>query len=540
MMLFIGNAIILKMAIFWNVMKDTPRTMIKSAVSFFSGTLLSRLTGLLRDIAMAFAFGTEASLAAFFVAFRFAHLLRRMLGESSLQTAFIPQFETLRKESSLVQESSDRSLRFFLDFYSALTLILLSVISLGLAVGGVLYRFYGDFWNIETTEIITLSALMFPSLLFICLAGLNTAFLNCEGCYFLPAAAPIAFNLLWIIGVLGLATLPAHEAMYQLSIWIVAACFFQWLVTLPKVVKLLVQKGMRFTHCVHINPFSKDLRILWKPFILGIIGISAAQINSAFDALFARYAESSGPAFLWYAIRLQQLPLALFGIALSGALLPPLTRKIKEGDLFLSNKLLEVAVYRSLQLILPITAALFFLGARCLDVLYGYGDFNSESINGTTQCLWGYLTGLIPMTLILIIAPVFYARGDYRTPTISSVVAMILNMALNALFVLKFHLSASSIAFATSLCAWVNLGYLIAFLEHPVRRAFLQGVQKTIQESGTVLLLICLIIWQASSSFPPGDSFFGKCFYLGILGFLFAIPLGSTYFFPFLKEKLNK
>lgn len=516
-------------------MEDTPRNMIKSAVSFFSGTMLSRVSGLLRDVAMAFTFGTEASLAAFFVAFRFAHLLRRMLGESSLQTAFIPQFEALRNQGN----SLERSLRFFLDLYVALSIILLIAIGLGFVFGGSLYQYYGNLWDSDTTEILTLSLLMLPSLFFICLAGLNAALLQCERSYFLPAVAPIAFNLLWILAILILASVPIQDAMPKLALCIVAACFFQWLVTMPKVICLLISNGFRIKHLTQVNPLSKDLRSMWKPFVLGIIGISAAQINSAFDAIFARYAESSGPACLWYAIRLQQLPLALFGVALSGALLPPLTRTIKEGDLTRSYQLLQVAVYRSLQLILPVTAGLFLLGQRCLNLIYGYGDFGSQSLTGTTHCLWGYTLGLIPMTLVLITAPIFYARGDYRIPTISSVISMILNMALNALFVLNFNLSASSIALATSLSAWVNLGCLIACMEYSVQKAFLQGVQKTIQETGIVLMLTCVVIWQTSSSLPSGDSFFGKSFYFGILGVLFVTLLGSAYLFPYIERKVK-
>lgn len=521
-------------------MEDTPRRMIKSAASFFSGTMLSRVTGLLRDVAMAFAFGTEASLAAFFVAFRFAHLLRRLLGENSLQTAFVPGFEALRIE----EKSSDRSLRFFIDLYAALSLVLILVIGLGTVFGMGLYYFYRDAWSSDTLEILNLSLLMLPSLFFICLAGLNTALLQCERSYFLPAAAPVAFNLLWILGVLALASTPPQEAMPKLAICIVLACFFQWFVTLPKVTSLLIRDGLSFKHLATINPFSNDLCSMWKPFVLGVIGIGAAQINSAFDAIFARYAESSGPAYLWYAIRLQQLPLALFGIALSGALLPPLTRAIKEGDLTRSNLLLEVAVHRSMFLIVPITAGLFILGHRCIDLLYGYGDFNAQSVIGTTHCLWGYTVGLIPMTLILITAPIYYARGNYRTPTMASVVSMILNMALNALFVLKFNLNASSIALATSLSAWVNLGYLIAAMDSTALKAFLRSIQKNFQETGKALLLTCAVLWPASSSMPIGDSFFSKSLYFGILGLLFVTLFGASLLLSMkrkkLEEKINK
>lgn len=506
--------------------------MIKSATGFFSGTMLSRVTGLLRDTAMAIAFGTEGSLAAFFVAFRFAHLLRRLLGENSLQTAFVPIFEALRSDS-------DRSTRFFIDLYAALSLILLLAVGLGSVGGGTLYYFCSDSWSQEATEILILSLIMLPSLFFICLAGLNTALLQCERFYFIPSVAPVAFNLAWIVGVLTLASIPAREAMPRLALWIVAACFLQWSVTMPKVIGLLRQAGLDLRLLKKITPFSKEIRSMSKPFILGVIGIGAAQINSACDALFARYAESSGPAYLWFAIRLQQLPLALFGIAISGALLPPLTRAIKQCETGLSHRLLDTAIRRSMLLIIPITAGLFLLGERSLDLLYGYGDFDSVSLLGTTRCLWGYTFGLIPMTLILIAAPLYYAKSDYRTPTVASGISMILNIALNSLFVLKFGLSAFSIAVATSLSAWLNLGYLLIRSESAENRIFLLSLKKEFSEVGKALMLTCPIVWLTSSSLPAGDSFFGKALNLGIPGILFVILFGCSYYLIAARENLR-
>lgn len=495
-------------------MDDTPKKMMKSAASFFSGTMLSRVTGMLRDMSMAFAFGTEASLAAFFVAFRFAHLLRRLFGEGTLQSAFIPHFESLRQQES----SPNRSIRLFADLYAALSLILVVIIGIGM---GLCFLLGQSDLQAGSLEIINLSSLMLPSLLFICLAGLNTAFLQCERSYFLPAVSPVAFNLIWIIGVFFLQAVSSEQAMPKLALFIVLACFFQWIVTLPKVLAILHSYGGGFRLLKEINPLSSDLKQLWRPFFLGMIGIGAAQINSACDAIFARYAESAGPAFLWYAIRLQQLPLALFGIALSGALLPPLTRAIKEGELARAQLLLQVAVHRSMLLILPITAALFLFGHKSIDLIYGYGGFNSDSLWGTTYCLWGYSLGLIPMVLVLIAAPVFYAQGDYKTPTYASLGAMLLNLLLNALLVWVFNFGAFSIAMATSLSAWLNLIWLVLALGPLFNKSFFAGIAKIFSDIGLALSLACAASYLLSCWLPAGDSFMMKSFYLGLLGLPF-------------------
>ena len=124
------------------------------------------------------AFGTDASIAAFFVAFRLAHLLRRIFGEGTLQSAFIPHFE-----NSVSKRISHRSMQLFIDLYFALSLILALLI--GLAYGAYFLFDFGWNWPSGYNEIVNLSWLMFPSLLFICLAGLNTALLQCERSYFL-------------------------------------------------------------------------------------------------------------------------------------------------------------------------------------------------------------------------------------------------------------------------------------------------------------------------------------------------------------------
>src|SRR5262249_13748242 len=149
------------------------------------------------------------------------------------------------------------------------------------------------------------------------------------------------------------------------------------------------------------------------------------------DGIFAWYASLEGPAFLWYAIRLQQLPLALLGIALSGAVLPPLARAIKNSNLVAYKQFVEFALGRSISLMIPITLGIFLLGDAAVYFLYGRGEFSISSAVGTTECLWAYAIGLIPMTAVLILSPAFYAKSDYKTPTIASTVAVFLNVGLN-------------------------------------------------------------------------------------------------------------
>ena len=149
---------------------DSIHSILRSAVGFFSGTALSRITGLLRDMSLAYAFGTDAALAAFFVAFRLSHALRRLFGEGALQSAFVPFFEELRKESP------ERAVRFFRDLNLLWTLILTLAIALGM---GILFTYlHVAQGGASSNEVLYLTALMLPSLLPICLFGLNGSFLQ--------------------------------------------------------------------------------------------------------------------------------------------------------------------------------------------------------------------------------------------------------------------------------------------------------------------------------------------------------------------------
>ncbi len=440
--------------------KDSTRTIIRSAASFFSGTMLSRLSGMVRDMAMAWAFGIGADVAALLVAFRLSHLLRRVLGEGAMQTALVPHFEQLRHEDSK-RKDNKRASQFFIDLIASLSLLTFVII---LAIMGLLYPLYSfEILSAGNKEIAYLAFLMMPSLLFICLFGLNASLLQCEKKFFIPSMAPVVFNCIWIIGVMYAYSNQNNTPMTTLALFITLACFSQWAFTLPVVYKTLKSLNgnvipKKFTL------FSCDVLRLKTPLALGIVGVAASQVNNALDALFARWASDEGPAILWYAIRLQQLPLALFGIALAGALLPPLSRAAKAKDIPLFSQFLSFAITKTFALMLPITALLFLLGDKAVALIYGHGTFSDFSIATTTQALWGYSLGLTPMAMVLILAPACYAQGNYKTPSLAATCSVAINIGLNFVMVQGLHLGGASIAVATSVCALVNCVWLLSYV----------------------------------------------------------------------------
>lgn len=469
--------------------QDSTHSIFHSAKRFFSGTMLSRVSGMMRDMVMAYAFGTQEAVAAFMVAFRFSHLLRRLFGEGALQSAFIPQFEHLRKNDP------QRAFQFFRDLLVILSAGLLVTVVLAASILGACLIYF-DFSE-GNREIIFLTALMLPSLLFICLFGINASLLQCEKIYFLPGVAPVAFNVTWIVGVLCLWHLPTEKAMPWLAGGVIIACMAQWIVTIPKTLSVLRNHSLSFLW------FSEDIKKFAKPLFLGILGVAASQINNAVDAIFARYADPEGPALLWYALRLQQLPLAIFGIAISGALLPPLTRALKSDDLSKFRHFLEFAIRRSFALMLPLTAAILVMGDSSINLIYGHGDFTDHSTIGTVWCLWAYGVGLVPMTLVLILAPAFYSRGNYRIPTIASVASMVLNVLLNTVLIAVFNLGAASVAIATSISSVLNCVLLGWFLREDLCEIFSRVCLVNLAKVVIVSILVLMAGFIYYSNFLP-------------------------------------
>lgn len=406
---------------------DSAQTLFRYARSFLAGTALSRVSGLFRDVAMAICFGSTAETAAFFVAFRLSNLFRRLLGEGNLQAGFVPQFTALGEQGT----------KFYRDLSFSLGFILLATIAFSELVCYALLFFVNPDW----AYILELTMWMLPGLFFICLYGLNSALLQCRKKYFLPAAAPIAFNLIWII-----AAFLAPD-MKALSIAITLAFAGQWLVTLP--LSELKLKDLQI--------FSPECRKLFKPLMLGLIGVGAVQFNSALDPIFARIADLKGPAYLWYAIRLQQLPFALFGLALSNALLPSLSRTTDPAT---RKELLQSSLFQASRLMLFFTFGIFALGKSGISLLYGHGDFTPADILETARCLSGYGLGLVPAVFVLLLAARNYSEKDYKKPALASLYAVLANIFLNALFVFYFEWGALSIALATSLSSVVNAAVL--------------------------------------------------------------------------------
>ncbi|MBS3904341.1 MAG: murein biosynthesis integral membrane protein MurJ [Simkania sp.] len=423
----------------------------RSAVRFSIGTLFSRVSGMAREMTMAFVLGTSPAVAAFLVAFRFAYLLRRLFGEGALVNGFIPHYEELNARS----ETSASF--FFRDLLASLAVILLGLIgSLELGLLASVEYLPLQESNVEIMRLIMLSL---PGLLFICLSALHSGFLQCQGRFFLTGIAPVAFNLAWI----GTLFFYRHEDTASITVHLAIALdlafLFQWVILLPATWKKL-KHLLSIADLRSFQLFSPEIRRMLTAISLSVIGVSAIQINSFIDVLFARTADLEGPAYLTYAIRLQQFPLALFGIAIATAIFPALSRAAKNNELDTVRDLLQFGLMRSSCLMIPCTIGILLLGAPSINLLFGHGQFTEESTLRTTLCLWAYGLGLLPSTIVLLFSQAFYAQHDFKTPMYTSLATILLSTLFNCLFIFAFSWGATSVALSTSFTSLINAAIL--------------------------------------------------------------------------------
>lgn len=421
---------------------------------FFSGIFLSRISGLGRDLAMAYVFGDHPTVAAFMMAFRFANLFRRFFGEGPLQSVFIPHFEGLRAVDPEQAYAFFRKLTFLLAF------LLIGLIFF--IEGGVIIALHGFSLSLDNQQILQLTASFLPCLLFICLYGINISILQCHNSFFVPSVAPLLCNLSWIGGVFYLRKLMPETAMPVLVKYVFIGFVLQWLVTIPFICKKVSGK-LRDWIRWQLGP---EVKKFAKSFSLGIFGVGAIQINAFLDAVFARCADLSGPVYLWYSIRFQQLALAVFGIAAVNTLIPLLSQKVKRGLVNEGKEVFSFGMRRIFTVMFCCTLAVFPLGYLAIDLVYGRGNFSSYAVAQTTHCFWAYSLGLIPAALVMLVSAVFYAQENFLTPTIVATLTVGVNILLNSLFVFGFKFGSVGVALTTSIGSWLN--YIL--LHHLLRK----------------------------------------------------------------------
>jgi putative peptidoglycan lipid II flippase len=419
--------------------------LLRSIATVGGYTLVSRVTGFLRDILVAGMLGAGTVSDAFFVAFRFPNLFRRLFAEGAVQAAFVPIFagllETEGREAARVFARRALSvMAVFLLAFTALLEILMPFAMIVMAPG-----FDAVPGKMElATE---LTRIAFPYLLFISLVALQSGVLNALGHFGAAAAAPILLNLTLIAALVGFSPLletPGHALAWGVSA--AGVIQFVWLAWHCR------RAGMALAP---IRPaLTPRIRLLVRRILPVVLGGSLYQINLLIGTILASLLADGAVSWLYYADRVTQLPLGVVGVAVSTALLPLLSRQLKAGQwdaaMHNQNRALEVA----LLLTLPAAAALMVIPGPVIAALFERGAFSPADTAATAAALMAFASGLPSYVLVKILAQAFFAREDTAMPVRIAAAAMAANIVLNVILMQVWgHVG---IALAAALSNWGN------------------------------------------------------------------------------------
>jgi putative peptidoglycan lipid II flippase len=427
--------------------------LLRSVATVGSYTLLSRVLGFVRDILTAALLGAGPVADAFFVAQRLPNLFRSLFAEGAFSAAFVPLFA-----GAMAEHGKEAARAFAEDALAVLLAALLAAVLLGEifmpAVMRIIAPGFGDDPD-KFALAVALARITFPYLLFIALVALQGGVLNSVDRFAAAAATPILLNL-FLIGALLLMNRFAWHDGRALAWAITAAGLAQFLWLMVS----CARAGLALRLPVpRLTPGVRRTLAIMGP---GAIGAGVTQVNLLISTALASFLPGGSVSYLYYADRLNQLPLGVVGIAVGTAMLPPLSRQLRLGDVpaavATQNRGLELA----LLLTLPAAVALAVLARPIFAVLFQRGAFSPADTAATAAALAAYAAGLPAFVLVKVLAPAFFARHDTATPVKVAVVAVAVNLGLT--IVLMQFLAAVGIALATSCAGWLNALTLLALL----------------------------------------------------------------------------
>lgn len=423
--------------------------MFRSLLSVGGFTLLSRSIGFVRDIVMASVLGRGMMSDAFVIAFRLPNHLRAIFAEGAYNAAFIPLYAALRQQGG---EASRAFARNMLGWQIIIQVVLLTAALVfmpwivAMLAPGFIERPEQMALAVELTRI-TFSYLL-------CLAIVTHLgdMLNAEKTFWPAAAAPVLLNLSMV------ATLSV--AFYFPS----AAHAAAWGVFAGGIGEVLLLIGATVRRGLPVVPIwpslTEDVRKFGVRFLPAALGAAGVQIALFADTILVSFLAIGEPTALYYADRVNQLPMGVVGVALGTVLLPELSRAVAAKDEAGAARSFNRATEIGLLLTLPCAAVFFAFPDAIMRGLFVRGAFDVEAANAAGAVLIAYAAGLPAFVLLRTVTPLFHARGDTRTPVLATVASIVVNLAVKLVLIVSLSFGAVGLALGTAVGAWVNLGLL--------------------------------------------------------------------------------
>ena len=415
------------------------RTFTGAVVRGAGGTILSRVLGLVRDGAIAYAFGASAGYDAFLVALYIPQALRQVLGEGGLASAFLPVYAQARERGE--GEALARSALV------CLLLILPAVCALGVVLAPAYVPVLAAGFDPDTmAQSVALARWVLPLIGFISVAALAGGILNAHGRFFLPALSPAALNGGMILGAVLLSRL-TRPPILGLALGALVGGGAMVAVLLPPLRSLVRARG-------RLWPPHPALAEVGRRLVPSLGALVVAELNTLVDNRLASHLAPGSIATLQYAMRLFQLPLGVLAVSVSTAALPALSRWVAQGNREGFRRSLGQGFSATAALILPALVGLLLVGKPIVAVLFERGEFSAADTARTSAALAGYLCGLWAYALVYLFSRAWYALGRPYLPLLAGGAALLVNIGLNLWWVRLW--GTFGLALATGVAGWVH------------------------------------------------------------------------------------
>jgi putative peptidoglycan lipid II flippase len=428
-------------------------SLLRAAATVSSFTLLSRITGLARDIIIARTFGAGALTDAFWVAFRIPNLLRRLFAEGAFSQAFVPILGQVRTERA----GQPEAVRALLDRVALTLFLVLSLITLLGVIGApwVVMAMASGLTNparaAEFDAAVWMTRLMFPYIICMSLVAFASGVLNTWRKFAVPAFTPVLLNL----SVIGSSFLLANylpQPIYALAVGVMIGGIAQFGVQWWALSRIQLRPRLLSP----VGPAFKDptVRRIMRQMLPATLGVSVAQISLLINTNIATWLTPGSVTWLSFADRLMEFPTALIGVALGTVLLPSLSKANADPDKTQYSQLLDWGLRLVLVLGLPAALCMVLLSDAMVATLFHYGAFTGADVMQTRTAVMAYSAGLIGLLAVKILAPGFYGKQDIRTPVKIAIVVLCCTQLFNV--VLVPWLAHAGLALAIGLGACLN------------------------------------------------------------------------------------
>ncbi|HDK27047.1 MAG TPA: murein biosynthesis integral membrane protein MurJ [Candidatus Atribacteria bacterium] len=502
---------------------ETKHKIAKYAGIVITATIFCRILGLGREIVISNKFGASIETDAFFIAFMIPNLLRSFLGEGALNTAFIPVFTEY-----LTNYDRKKAEYFASNVLNFLILVLIIIIALGiwgapLLINIIAIGFKSNIYKYELA--INLTRFMFPYIGFVAIAALFMGILNSYDHFLVPALAPAMLNIFIIIFAF---ILSSRYGIYSLALGVILGGIGQALIQIP----VLIKRRIRYKLIIDFN--DNGIKKMFKLLLPAVLGLAITQINVVVDRAIASNLVDGSISALYYANRLVQFPLGAFGIAISTAIFPTLSKFSAKDNIFELKKSFLFGLRMLIYITIPSAVGLVVLRRPLIRLIYEHGIFSRIATTMTANALLYYSIGLFAYASVKLITMVFYALKDTKTPVKIGIFIVFVNIILD--LILVRYLAHSGLALATSIAAIINMIILLKVLQNKIGSAKSGGqtvfLLKTVVAS-LVMGISCILIntfleniLELSNKFNQAIQIFIPIFCGGIIYIVISYLLG--------------